>query len=289
MKYAQIFAIGTILAMLSLLVGGGCSTTGNGRLDIDAGAAIEAGYLTEESDPDFSAWLDTDPLGDLLSSYDEVDPLFTASAASGITESNLAAWSAAYGWGDHSAAGYLTEESDPDWNSEKWNYLRIRPSGSGTVQEQFELTESMLESFVQKFIATQNSTNSFTINVNSTNIIEFTNVIADSEGMYDSVNSQMHPLESNKMHRVLYGISFVFVKNGPIFLYMYENDLPYALISAFEAPAAGISHYMGGSFVFFPDSTNNYYDLRLVNKSAEAVVITNTPNNRSVFFGEKIQ
>lgn len=42
MKYAQIFAIGTILAMLSLLFGGGCSTTGNGRLDIDAGAAIEA-------------------------------------------------------------------------------------------------------------------------------------------------------------------------------------------------------------------------------------------------------
>ena len=33
MKYAQIFAIGTILAMLSLLVGGGCSTIGNGRLE----------------------------------------------------------------------------------------------------------------------------------------------------------------------------------------------------------------------------------------------------------------
>ena len=42
MKYAQIFAIGTVLAMLSLLVGGGCSTIGNGQLDIDAGAAIEA-------------------------------------------------------------------------------------------------------------------------------------------------------------------------------------------------------------------------------------------------------
>lgn len=42
MKYAQIFALGTILAMLSLLVGGGCSTIGNERLDIDAGAAIEA-------------------------------------------------------------------------------------------------------------------------------------------------------------------------------------------------------------------------------------------------------
>jgi len=42
MKYAQIFALGTLLAMLSLLVGGGCSTIGNGQLDIDAGAAIEA-------------------------------------------------------------------------------------------------------------------------------------------------------------------------------------------------------------------------------------------------------
>ena len=42
MKYAQIFAIGTILAMASLLFCGGCSTVGNGQLDIDAGAAIEA-------------------------------------------------------------------------------------------------------------------------------------------------------------------------------------------------------------------------------------------------------
>lgn len=49
MKYAQIFAIGTILAMLSLLVGGGCSTTGNGRLDIDAGAAIEAAAAEAEA------------------------------------------------------------------------------------------------------------------------------------------------------------------------------------------------------------------------------------------------
>jgi len=42
MKYAQIFALGTILATFSLLVGGGCSTIGNGQLDIDAGAAIKA-------------------------------------------------------------------------------------------------------------------------------------------------------------------------------------------------------------------------------------------------------
>ena len=42
MKYAQIFALGTILAMAAMLLGGGCSTIGNGQLDIDAGAAIEA-------------------------------------------------------------------------------------------------------------------------------------------------------------------------------------------------------------------------------------------------------
>ena len=48
MKYAQIFALGTILAMLSLLVGGGCSTIGNGQLDVDVGAAIDAAAMFGE-------------------------------------------------------------------------------------------------------------------------------------------------------------------------------------------------------------------------------------------------
>ena len=42
MKYAQIFAIGTILAMASLLFCGGSTPAGNGQLDSDAGAAIDA-------------------------------------------------------------------------------------------------------------------------------------------------------------------------------------------------------------------------------------------------------
>ena len=49
MKYAQIFALGTILAMLSLLVGGGCSTVGDGRLEpvtkATAKAALTAGSI----------------------------------------------------------------------------------------------------------------------------------------------------------------------------------------------------------------------------------------------------
>ncbi len=48
MKFAQIFAIGTILAMAAMLFGGGCATIGNGQLDIDAGAVIDAAAMFGE-------------------------------------------------------------------------------------------------------------------------------------------------------------------------------------------------------------------------------------------------
>ena len=47
--------------------------------------------------PDLSAF---------LTSFTETDPIFTASVASGITSGNITDWNTAYGWGDHSAAGY---------------------------------------------------------------------------------------------------------------------------------------------------------------------------------------
>jgi hypothetical protein len=43
----------------------------------------------------------------------ETDPVFTASDAAGITSTDITNWDTAYGWGDHSAAGYLTTETDP--------------------------------------------------------------------------------------------------------------------------------------------------------------------------------
>ena len=46
---------------------------------------LNAGYLTSES-----------------------DPLFTASAASGITSTNITNWNDAHSWGNHTLAGYLT-------------------------------------------------------------------------------------------------------------------------------------------------------------------------------------
>ena len=38
----------------------------------------------------------------------ETDPVFSAHVSSGILQTNINQWTAAYGWGDHSTAGYLT-------------------------------------------------------------------------------------------------------------------------------------------------------------------------------------
>ena len=38
----------------------------------------------------------------------ETDPVFSASDVAGVTSTDISNWDAAYGWGDHGAAGYLT-------------------------------------------------------------------------------------------------------------------------------------------------------------------------------------
>ena len=57
-----------------------------------------------------SRWENWSP--NYLTSYTETDPVFAASAAGGITGTNIANWNTAYNWGDHSGAGYLTAEAD---------------------------------------------------------------------------------------------------------------------------------------------------------------------------------
>ncbi|CAB4121300.1 hypothetical protein UFOVP13_1, partial [uncultured Caudovirales phage] len=42
-----------------------------------------------------------------LVSYTETDPVFVASPAHSITNTNIANWNTAYGWGNHASAGYL--------------------------------------------------------------------------------------------------------------------------------------------------------------------------------------
>jgi len=51
--------------------------------------------------PDLTSYLTT-----------ETDPIFSAHVSSGILQTNINQWTAAYGWGDHSTAGYLTSYSE---------------------------------------------------------------------------------------------------------------------------------------------------------------------------------
>ncbi|MCX6328328.1 MAG: hypothetical protein NTZ85_02280 [Bacteroidia bacterium] len=45
-----------------------------------------------------------------VANYSETDPVFDVSAAKGITSTNILNWNAAYGWGNHASAGYLTSQ-----------------------------------------------------------------------------------------------------------------------------------------------------------------------------------
>ena len=83
----------------------------------------QAGYLTSytETDPIFTAWNKSTgisitesqitDLQDYLTSYTETDPIFSASDAFDITDTDITNWDTAYGWGDHSQAGYETSLS----------------------------------------------------------------------------------------------------------------------------------------------------------------------------------
>jgi hypothetical protein len=62
----------------------------------------------------------------------ETDPVFTASAASGITSTNISNWNTAYGWGNHASAGYASTSgsySNPAWiTSLAWSKITSTPT-----------------------------------------------------------------------------------------------------------------------------------------------------------------
>lgn len=71
------------------------------------GAWVERGqFSSEEEDPIFTAWLNTNPLEDFIT--EETDPEFN-SWLSSVAE--VANWNLAYSWGDHSQAGYALQTS----------------------------------------------------------------------------------------------------------------------------------------------------------------------------------
>ena len=87
--------------------------------------ATSASYNNANWDTAYG-WGDHGAVG-YLTSYTESDPVFGASAASGIAAADITNWDTAYGWGDHGTAGYAASGDilTPGGTS----------SGSGTAQD----------------------------------------------------------------------------------------------------------------------------------------------------------
>jgi len=71
-----------------------------------------------EVDPLFTAWDKTTGINitesqisdlDHFTTADEIDPVFVAHAANGITSTNITNWNTAFGWDDHSTVGYFAD------------------------------------------------------------------------------------------------------------------------------------------------------------------------------------
>ena len=97
-----ITASGSVQQNSSLFVQNNSTPLGSGNLDFNSATNV----LTY-TPPDITNFITT-----------EVDPLFTASPASGILLSHITNWTQAYSWGDHSSVGYLqaTNTEKANWN-----------------------------------------------------------------------------------------------------------------------------------------------------------------------------
>lgn len=97
---------------------------------------------------------------DIIAGLLESDPVFSASPAFGITLADLANWNAAFGWGDHSAAGYVTTETDPVWTAASNSYYQKTEADGRFVDVAGDTMTGAL---------TINDTASGTLRINSTN------------------------------------------------------------------------------------------------------------------------
>jgi hypothetical protein len=103
--------IGGVVDVTSISVGGNEVVNGTGAwvgpppADTLSGLSCDNGDVAQWNG---SAWSCAP-----LPQWVETDPLFGASAASGVTGAQVGQWDAAHAWGDHSAVGYLLTESDP--------------------------------------------------------------------------------------------------------------------------------------------------------------------------------
>nr|NQU94232.1 hypothetical protein [Bacteroidota bacterium] len=77
------------------------------KLEVDTGSGYEDMGTSPLLSVPFALYAET------AGEYSETDPIFSASPAFEIVQSDISVWNTAYGWGDHALAGYITSESDP--------------------------------------------------------------------------------------------------------------------------------------------------------------------------------
>jgi len=100
----------TSAALSTYLTTASASTTYqplDGDLTSIAGLTGTTGFLKKTAANTFT--LDT---ATYLTSFTEADPVYSASAAAGVTTTKLGYWDTAYGWGNHGVAGYVLPTSN---------------------------------------------------------------------------------------------------------------------------------------------------------------------------------
>ena len=85
--------------------GAGASATDRTLFSVSTNAASATPALSYNNNSGVFSYTPPDLSGFLTS---ETDPVFSASAAAGISLYNIGDWNTAYGWGNHASAGYLT-------------------------------------------------------------------------------------------------------------------------------------------------------------------------------------
>lgn len=85
--------------------GAGASATDRTLFSVSTNAASATPALSYNNNSGVFSYTPPNLSGFLTS---ETDPVFSASAAAGISLSNIGDWNTAYGWGNHASAGYLT-------------------------------------------------------------------------------------------------------------------------------------------------------------------------------------
>ena len=101
-----------------------------GDLDVNTVSSSGSGSLNYDSSTGAFTFAPAD-LSSFLTSYTETDPVFTAHPSSGITTFHIQQWNTAYTWGDHSTVGYLTTETQSDYNqtdSSAVDFIKNKPS-----------------------------------------------------------------------------------------------------------------------------------------------------------------